>query len=407
MIYDLSIFFFWFPCCPKSVDAFCVQFVRLKLKPLVLLNDLVRGGNEWSSGHVAILVVNFLLRTLRDKPQAFQLKGLKIPDWAVGEDAINLLCGQGVPGLLSVNAELGKTDHEMRQPLPPPKRAKHESAGDVPLQPKIESKHEPKSENHHGPHSAGEQEPEEQNENRKRQQNETEAENVPVRKAQRIERASARAVPVSNTNEANAVVQSAIDLLSSRSIRAADRRLEKNAKMILGKCGLDFNYHFQPAHKGKLEAGHWSSFLKGVMGKEDIACLSCQALIQKFEVDRIRTMAEQTGQLPQPVAMELPEGDEGPCLALVPLDTVVSPPQKRTTAGRPRRGEECDLESKRAGIYRFLDRAEATQRLPKHKKENEQQIREEMSKRPCQCMLCGVYFHMPVLTNNMAMKLVR
>ena len=243
MIYDLSIFFFWFPCCPKSVDAFCVQFVRLKLKPLVLLNDLVRGGNEWSSGHVAILVVNFLLRTLRDKPQAFQLKGLKIPDWAVGEDAINLLCGQGVPGLLSVNAELGKTDHEMRQPLPPPKRAKHESAGDVPLQPKIESKHEPKSENHHGPHSAGEQEPEEQNENRKRQQNETEAENVPVRKAQRIERASARAVPVSNTNEANAVVQSAIDLLSSRSIRAADRRLEKNAKMILGKCGLDFNYH--------------------------------------------------------------------------------------------------------------------------------------------------------------------
>ena len=78
-------------------------------------------------------------------------------------------------------------------------------------------------------------------------------------------------------------------------------------------------------------------------------------------------------------------------MAMVDEDLILSPPKKRSRAGRPRAGdteEKFDLlsylEERRPGMYRFLEEAEATQRLPLEKKKNPRQITAEMAKHPVQ-----------------------
>ena len=56
-------------------------------------------------------------------------------------------------------------------------------------------------------------------------------------------------------------------------------------------------------------------------------------------------------------------------------------------------------------MYRFLEQEEAVKRLPDHKKTNPHHVELEMSKHPVQCMACGVYFHLPIFTNDLALKL--
>ena len=61
--------------------------------------------------------------------------------------------------------------------------------------------------------------------------------------------------------------------------RKAQDALFQEAKGVLRAHGLDYNWHFQPAHKGKIAKGHWQQFLAGVMGKRDIDCTCCQQLM--------------------------------------------------------------------------------------------------------------------------------
>lgn len=90
---------------------------------------------------------------------------------------------------------------------------------------------------------------------------------------------------------------------------------------------------------------------------------------------------------------------------------VYSPPKKRAKPGRPPAGTsspfnlETFLEQHRPGMYRFLTEKEACDRLPSRKKTDPGFMEVEMRKRPAQCLCCGTYFHLPHLTNNVALNL--
>lgn len=185
-------------------------------------------------------------------------------------------------------------------------------------------------------------------------------------------------------------------------------RRQKAAKATLRARGLDFNAHFQAWHKGKqvkLKPGHWFEFLDGVAGLGDISCRVCQSLLVQFGIDRVADEAstEQTD-----------AASQGALVAREP-DEVASPPKKRLKAGRPSKQEDREdafnlmkyLDEQRPGMYRFLDQAEATARLPAEKKKSWEMVKKEMAKRPVQCQKCGGFFHLPHLSNNLALCLVK
>lgn len=90
---------------------------------------------------------------------------------------------------------------------------------------------------------------------------------------------------------------------------------------------------------------------------------------------------------------------------------MISPPRKRARQGRPKKTEVVEfdllryLEQERPNMYRFLDESEALGRLPDSKLGAANSAIQEMSKRPVHCQLCGGYFHLPRLTNTIALIL--
>ena len=207
--------------------------------------------------------------------------------------------------------------------------------------------------------------------------------------------------------------------LRERADRKAQTALFQEAKAVLRAHGLDYNCHFQPAHKGKMAKGHWQLFLAGVMGKEDIDCVCCQQLMMTFGVSTLNYEGPHNANSSASASIrDLPDDVEpvaDPCLAIVPFDPNYTPPKKRARAGRPRKDEKCFdtpsfnlveyIEQKRVGVYRFLDREESTKRLSADKKRNFQMIAAEMAKRPAQCMLCGTYLHFPHISNDLVLIL--
>ena len=193
---------------------------------------------------------------------------------------------------------------------------------------------------------------------------------------------------------------------------------DKLAKSILKRAGLKFNEHWQRYHKGHdCSGGHWKQFLQVVIGNQDATCRVCIDLVAKFEVDSVRgscASSQSSGSQPSPQAS--PESAQASAAAEPQAMMVhISPPHKRVTRGRPPKrpvteesgGQDFDLltylKEKRAGVYRFLDQAEAVSRLPKSKKKDFADIEKEMAKRPVQCTTCGIFFHLPCLTNSNAL----
>lgn len=209
-----------------------------------------------------------------------------------------------------------------------------------------------------------------------------------------------------------------VDMLQRASQLVDDRQAiketldrERRAKRVLKKSGLDFNETFQKAHRGKewcSHKGHWKTFLDAIMGEKEIDCSICQALVQKYNIDRLSEDLVLTP--PKKKTKQKVQDDQNTANPQQPEGTLESPPKKRARAGRPKRdqGPAFDLiqylEEKRPGMYRFLEYAEAVERLPKDKQSKEEAIAREMAKKPVQCMGCGVYFHLPYLTNNLALS---
>ena len=194
------------------------------------------------------------------------------------------------------------------------------------------------------------------------------------------------------------------------------KKEEARAKEILKKAGLSFNADFQKIHKNTEFSGqskHWKLFLNGIMGKDNIDCPQCQDLVAKFNIDRHMVEEEKQEMEQTPQKAKRVSGSE--CTDLVPVsnpDEMQSPPKKRERPGRPKKSEEKKdsdfnllqyIEQKRPNQYRFLESEEAANRLPAHKLAQPKAIEVEMSKRPAQCKLCGVYLHFPILTNNLAL----
>ena len=202
------------------------------------------------------------------------------------------------------------------------------------------------------------------------------------------------------------LVESAEKLRDARSEKNRIKDREIHAKRILARHGLDYNSHFQPAHKGIKgcagKASHWKLFLNGICGESNIECPKCILLLQKFGVDSFNPPSDleiQTAMVP---------AEDPPGIA-VPFQA--SPPHKRARAGRPKRDHTSEfdllahLEAKRPGQYRFLSMDEAVSRLPPPKAAAPNAGEAEMAKRPAQCLLCGVYLHFPYATNDIALKL--
>ena len=197
------------------------------------------------------------------------------------------------------------------------------------------------------------------------------------------------------------------------------RAAENAVKDYLKRKGLDFNDHFQVEHKGsKRPSGHWKTFLKFLQGTATLNCTICHGLLEKFSIvlsecqEAVDTAPLRPRKMPKPS----PEAADPNNLQLVPFDaadTTLTPPKKRQRAGRPKKGEQPDeqfdlaayLETRRAGQYRFLGEEEALARLPLAKSREVGAGTIEMSKHPVQCLLCGVYFHLPFMTNNLALML--
>lgn len=205
------------------------------------------------------------------------------------------------------------------------------------------------------------------------------------------------------------IVSRASALKDERVNKKEIKRREARAKEILKMAGLCFNTDFQTAHKGTSVAGkgsHWKAFLAGLTSKGDIECHICLDLMEKFSVfkELERTTPPKKRKECQLVV----------CAPSAP-DELQSPPKKRGRAGRPKKSEVDEqtfnlleyLESRRHGQYYFLTRQEANERQKSGPKASAQKFNldEEMSKRPAQCKLCGIFLHFPVITNSRALSL--
>lgn len=188
------------------------------------------------------------------------------------------------------------------------------------------------------------------------------------------------------------------------------RNLEDRARAILREHGVDYTFGFQEYHKGLNVKGHWKDFLMGVMGQKDISCERCQKIVMDYKLETFR-MDEpiQDSGTSQPTEQQL---------ALVPVQPVpgqlmVTPPKRRVRAGRPKKTEGPEfnlltyLEQKRGGMYRFLDRKEAEDRLAERikKEPTSESLDSEMRKHPAHCQLCGTFLHFPYFSNSLALNL--
>lgn len=354
----------------------------------------------WSCGHRNVLILKFLLKLMKEQ-KLNSMVDLEVPEHVVSEDAIQSLCSHGA---VDCPQKMIKSEPAKVERKAPAASAAHPATVKKVEQESMESrqKHQkqrakPKEDPPLPPPAAPPAE--EPDASLSATKNES--------KACKADMADEAASPPQMDA---ALVEKVDDILEKRQSKKQQQRVQNDAKKLLKQCGLDFNKHFQTAHKRmRLESGHWKTFLLGVQGEGNIDCEICQKLVLDFKIDRVarkEASEEELTATPQ----KQPRSTCQDLVLVGPTDTLESPPKKRARAGRPRKAEERPtfdlksyLEEKRPGMYRFLEAEEATSRLGKSSP-NVDAIMAEMSKHPVQCMQCGVFLHFPYLTNSLALS---
>jgi hypothetical protein len=205
-------------------------------------------------------------------------------------------------------------------------------------------------------------------------------------------------------------------VLDGRAQRKQLACLTKAGKSILKNAGIDYNC-FQAKHGGQVQSGHWADFGLWVSNAESISCQSCVQLVLQHKVAIHRsaafTCAQQVSQEQQSGgqqdvedqdADQKDEGQQDAQLAKRPRLWAEGRP------GRPPKNEQVSfdvvayLSIERTGMYRFLTRDDIKPRLP-IRFQTDDRIDKEFSSRPVHCNLCGTFFHLPVTTNTIALKL--
>eukprot|EP00438_Fugacium_kawagutii_P004866 Skav203382 [mRNA] locus=scaffold1379:228580:239126:+ [translate_table: standard] len=307
--------------------------------------------------------------SIRSDKHLQKITDIKIPGWAVGPTALNLLCERGVEGLEKLEpASFGSGRVKAEE-----QSAKTEKPSEIRVIKRAPPSKAP-AENSENPSE--------------------------VKRQKTMAEQSKPDQPKPATEDVEQLVEAAMEKVKDRKRKQAERDREIAAKSLLKKKGLDFNSHFQTAHRGMAKSPqHWKTFLAGVMGASDIQCTVCQNLIREFRVD-----AFEEPEPSEPVETETDAPTDPPqdalALQLVPAGSQYTPPKKRSKAGRPkkhddRRDPPFDLvkyiESKRAGQYRWLEADEAFQRLEKVAPEKARvpyALEMEMKKNPVQCLVC-------------------
>lgn len=331
------------------------------------------------------------------------LDKIEIPKWAVDDQALSTLCEHGLEGLDSVQPSSYAGDF----------KAERDGAKQESKDANISMQRDQANLLHNGPVKVIKRPPLSDSNIRppKQPKQEPQPQEPPARQvvasehddeAQTIQEAAAAAAATQKDTLVEAVGQ----VLGTRAARKRTKDEEIAAKNLLKKCGLDFNSHWQPAHTGKAaRKGHWKEFLMALRGYGDITCDICQRLITKFGVDGFDAKLVAVPDPPQPSEPEIQAIQDDPDVP------VISPPRKRPRQGRPKKTEVVEfdllayLQEERPNMYRFLDEAEALSRLPDSKLGGTNSAIQEMAKRPVHCELCGGFFHLPRLTNTIALTL--
>lgn len=307
-----------------------------------------------------------------------KITDIKIPSWAVGPTALKVLCQDGVTGLdkvepASSGGSAAKRDLESAKP------PESSEVRVIKRSMKVEEPREKKQKLHEDHDNTGTQGDQEKERNQ-----------------------------IADDGAQDDLVGAAMDKIKDRPKGQAERDHEAAAKVLLKRKGFEFNTHFQAAHKGLPRMpSHWKDFLAGVMGVGDIQCSACQNLIKQFQIDAFEPLVVAEPVVPEPVLA--PDG-----LQIVPVENEYTPPKKRSRAGRPKKGDGVEfdfrkyMEESRAGQYRWLDESKAMERLQRHfpaKTRATDAVRLEMAKNPVQCLICGIFLHLPHNTNNLALPL--
>ena len=228
-------------------------------------------------------------------------------------------------------------------------------------------------------------------------------------------------------------------MLIQRKAKIAVQKDEKLAKAILQEANLDFNSDWQKRHSTRLGKGHWPTFLSAVVAvfhktqQTGLTCQICRHLLDSFDVpaaaERVKAKKQTEKQVPlrspsgstdSQVPLRSPSGSTSSATAgespqqaadVAPEREPAAepagdePPMKRARRGRPKKGETSEfnvmnfIAAERPGQYHQLSRQEVSERLPQGKATDEA-IATEMAQNPIKCLVCGVHFHLHVLTND-------
>lgn len=328
------------------------------------------------------------------------MDAIEIPDYAVGENALYKLCEEGVGGLKDLGSK--------KRPLEP--------------QPSTSSQKNPKAEFSLVPFEGANSDEEKvlstlsTPKNGKRPAALCFFEDTPTQKDAHPVKAEkqTKAKKIRTTLTAEEFDQKLAERVAHQEAKQKEREVEERGKQILRDHSVDYTFVFQSYHKGLNIRGHWKDFLQGVTGQKDIECKRCQQIMLDYKVCTVENN-EGTSRS----SSNMPDAPQHPVVPFepAPAPIMTTPPKRRSRAGRPRRngGAEGDcefnlleyLEEKRAGMYKFLDVAETTNRMEQNlkRKPTPSEISVEVKKHPVHCQICGTFLHFPYLTNSLALSL--
>ena len=117
--------------------------------------------------------------------------------------------------------------------------------------------------------------------------------------------------------------------IDERKQKEEEKKLCKQAKHMLKVAGLDFNNDFQKMHTGSCaKASHWTEFLLGIAGAQNIDCEICQKLVLQFNIADMKPAG-----LPNPVKAAVVR-HEAMAERHPEHPVFTTPPKKTTVRGR-------------------------------------------------------------------------
>lgn len=318
--------------------------------------------DQWSCGHRIVLHLRELLKqglALRKGSKwVVDMEMLQIPEDVVSAEALQALC------LEDPNAQ-PPLDEADQDPLQPPCRlfAKTEIKKDLP---KIES-HETKVEQKHGIVKQEKQnipskpsmremvndglsvqkvatplraiksdQPESLPARRVVQADVAAAERKPKRRAVEMQEnqddSEEQVVADLERSDLGKAFDQALDdrmknLSEHRAAKQRDKVMKETCKKILMMAEFDFNEHFQKFHHGRLEAGHWLTFQKAVVGgaflDKPLSCEVCRQIMVRFDIP-----AAQEKVFAHMLEVKASQHELAPVLAAVPASTPASSASK-------------------------------------------------------------------------------